>query len=352
MTSTITQPETHSDDDQDDQFEHHSIVADPGQAVLRIDKFLFDRLPNTSRNKISIAAKNGSIIVNNEKVKANYKVKPHDKISIVLPYPKRENELIPENIPLNIVYEDEAVMVINKPANFVVHPGHGNFSGTLVHALVYHFGNLPRNQKSETSFPGLVHRIDKDTTGLLLIAKTEDALSKMAAHFFNRTIHRHYIALVWGDLETDKGTVEGHIGRSANDRKRMAVFPDGEYGKRAVTHYEVLERLGYVTLVRCKLDTGRTHQIRVHMAHIGHPIFGDPRYGGNRIVKGTTFSKYRQFIDNCFAILPRQALHAKTLGFEHPVSGKMVKFESELPEDMELVLDKWRTYTKYSSLES
>ena len=249
------------------------------------------------------------------------------------------------------MYEDDAVMVINKPANFVVHPGHGNFAGTLVHALVYHFENLPKNKTNENSFPGLVHRIDKDTTGLLLIAKTDDALSKMAAHFFNRTIDRHYLAIVWGDVEENNGTIEGHIGRSINDRKRMAVFPDGSHGKHAITHYEVLERLGYVTLIRCKLDTGRTHQIRVHMAHIGHPIFGDPRYGGNRIVKGTTFSKYRQFIDNCFAILPRQALHAKTLGFEHPVTGEIVKFESELPEDMELVLEKWRTYTKYTSIE-
>jgi 23S rRNA pseudouridine1911/1915/1917 synthase len=339
-------------DESEGDYEHFNIIADPGQAVLRVDKFLLDKLPHISRNKIALAAKNGNVLVNGERVKQNYKVKPEDEISMVFSHPKREFEMLAEDIPINIVYEDDAVIIINKPADFVVHPGHGNFTGTLVNALLFHFDNLPRNKKSESSYPGLVHRIDKDNTGLLLIAKTEDALSKMAAHFFNRTIDRHYIALVWGDLEEDKGTIEGNIGRSPSDRKRMAVFTDGEYGKHAVTHYEVLERLGYVTLVRCKLDTGRTHQIRTHMMHIGHPIFGDTRYGGDRIVKGTTFSKYKQFIENCFNILPRQALHAKTLGFEHPTTGDFMKFECDLPDDMNQVLAKWRVYTKSHSADS
>ena len=335
------------EEEQDEEiFEHHKLIADPGQTPLRIDKFLIDRIPNISRSKISSAAKNGSVIVNGESVKQNYKVKPNDEISVVYGFPKREIELIPQDIPLNIVYEDDYVTVVNKPANLVVHPGHGNYSGTLVNALLYHYGNLPKNPTSEEAFPGLVHRIDKDTTGLLVVAKTEDALTKLAAQFFNRTIDRHYYALVWGDVEEESGTVEGHIGRSKYDRKQMAVFPDGEEGKHAVTHYEVLERLGYVTLVKCKLDTGRTHQIRVHMKYIGHPLFGDVRYGGNKIIKGTTFSKYKQFIENCFEILPRQALHAKSVGFIHPQTGEYKHFEVELPEDMLQVLDKWRNYVK------
>ncbi|MEZ4720745.1 MAG: RluA family pseudouridine synthase [Flavobacteriales bacterium] len=334
------------EDDQEEIYEHFNIVADDGQAVLRIDKFLFDRLPNASRNKIAAAAKNGNVLVNGQEVKQNYKVKPGDQISIVFPHPKRDLELIPQNIPINILYEDDDVVVVDKPANFVVHPGHGNYTGTLVNALIYHFQNLPKNPKSETAWPGLAHRIDKDTTGLLVVAKTEDALTKLAHMFFHRTIDRHYIALVWGDIESDSGTIEGNIARSKNDRKQMAVYPEGDQGKHAVTHYEVLERLGYVTLVRCKLDTGRTHQIRVHMKHIGHPIFGDKRYGGDKIVKGTTFTKYRQFIDNCFAILPRQALHAQTLGFKHPSTGEFMMFESPIPDDMTQVLEKWRTYAK------
>ena len=338
--------ESFSDEDQEEIFEHFNIVADVGQTVIRIDKFLFDRLPNASRNKIAIAARNGSVLVNGQAVKPNYKIKPKDEVSIVFPHPNRELELIPEYIALNFVFEDDDVIINNKPPDFVVHPGHGNYSGTLVNALIFRFKHLPTNQKSESAFPGLVHRIDKDTTGLLLIAKTEDALSKLAAHFYHRTIDRHYIAIVWGDVVEEKGTVTGHIGRSLSDRKVMAVYPNGDQGKHAVTHYEVLERLGYVTLVRCKLDTGRTHQIRAHMRHIGHPIFGDPKYGGNRIVKGTTFTKYKQFIDNCFAILPRQALHAQTLGFEHPRTGKFMKFESETPDDMQEVLEKWRKYVK------
>lgn len=342
----MTDSQEFSDDEQEDIYEHFKIIADDGQAVLRIDKFLFDRLPNASRSKISDAARNGNVRVNGSTVKPNYKVKPGDEISIVFPHPKRELELIPENIPLNILHEDDDLVVINKPPNFVVHPGHGNYSSTLVNALLYHFKHLPSNPTSEEAYPGLVHRIDKDTTGLMLVAKTEMALTKIAAYFFNRTIDRHYLALVWGDIEEDKGTIEGHIGRSQSDRMLMTVYPEGDHGKPAVTHYEVLERLGYVTLVRCKLETGRTHQIRVHMKYIGHPIFGDTRYGGDRIVKGTTFTKYRQFIDNCFSILPRQALHAQTIGFEHPRSGEWMHFDSEMPDDMQRVLEKWRIYSK------
>lgn len=333
-----------STEDEDDIFEHFSVVADPGQAIVRIDKFLFDRLPGTSRNKIAEAAKNGNVLVNGEAVKPNYKIKPEDEVSIVFPHPKRTLELKAEDIPLNIVYEDDQLLIVNKPADFVVHPGHGNFDGTLVNALLHHFDLLPKHKNSDTAYPGLVHRIDKDTTGLLLIAKTEDALTKLAAQFFNRSIARNYLALVWGDVEQEQGTITGHIGRSKSDRKEMAVYEDGSVGKHAVTHYKVIERLGYVTLINCKLDTGRTHQIRAHMKHIGHPIFGDPRYGGNRIVKGTTFAKYKQFIENCFRILPRQALHAQSVGFEHPSTGKFMEFTSELPDDMQQVLEKWRSY--------
>lgn len=334
-----------ADEEQDDIYEHFNIVVDAGQALLRIDKFLFDRLPNVSRNKIALAAKNGNVLVGGNAVKPNYRVKPSDEISIVFPHPKRELELLAENIPLNIVYEDTDVVVVDKPANFVVHPGHGNYTGTLVNALLHHFQKLPMRKGDEAAFPGLAHRIDKDTTGLLVVGKTEDALTKLAAMFFHRTIDRHYTALVWGDVAQDRGTVTGNIGRSKTDRMQMAVYPDGDTGKPAVTHYEVLERLGYVTLVRCKLDTGRTHQIRVHMKYIGHPVFGDKRYGGDKIVKGTTFAKYRQFIANCFEILPRQALHAQTLGFKHPTTGEFIKFESPLPDDMKQVLTKWRAYT-------
>ncbi|MDP4686150.1 MAG: RluA family pseudouridine synthase [Salibacteraceae bacterium] len=338
--------ESYEDEQEEEIFEHHKLIADSGQSPLRVDKFLIDKIPNISRSKLAVAAKNGNILVNGEVVKQNYKVKPHDEISLVYAHPKRELELIPQDIPLNILYEDDYVTVVNKPSNMVVHPGHGNYSGTLVNALIFHYGQLPKNPTSEEAFPGLVHRIDKDTTGLLVIAKTEDALNKLAAQFYNRTIDRHYYAIVWGDVAEDKGTVTGNIARSNNDRKQMAVFEDETIGKHAVTHYEVLERLGYVTLVKCKLDTGRTHQIRVHMKYIGHPLFGDVRYGGNRIIKGTTFTKYRQFIDNCFNILPRQALHAKSLGFIHPATGEYVYFESELPSDMVEVLEKWRTYSK------
>lgn len=326
-------------------YEHYNFTADKGQEPLRIDKFLIDRVPNTSRNRLQVAARNGNILVNQKPVKSNYKVKPNDEISIVLPYPVREIELIPEDIPLEIAYEDDEVLVLNKQAGIVVHPGYGNYTGTLVNALVYHFENLPRSKDFEAR-PGLVHRLDKNTTGIMVIAKTEDALTHLAKQFFDRTSDRRYYAIVWGDVKEDTGTVIGKVGRSLKNRKIMDVFDeDSEYGKHAVTHYEVIKRFGYVTLVKCKLETGRTHQIRIHMKHIGHPLFGDPEYGGDKILKGTTFTKYKQFIENCFRLLPRQALHAKTLGFTHPKTGEWMDFESELPEDMVAVLEKWERYT-------
>lgn len=326
-------------------YEHHRFVADLGQEVVRIDKFLIDRMPNTSRNKIQSAAKSGNIRVNDVTVKQNYKIKPGDEVSIVLPFPIRELELIPQDIPLDIVYEDDHVVVVNKPADMVVHPGYGNYKGTLVNALVYHFDNLPHKLQDYYGRPGLVHRLDKHTTGLLVVAKTEKALNDLAKQFHDRTTERRYWALVWGDVEED-GTVTGHLGRSLKNRKLMTVFPDGEYGKHAVTHYKVLERFGYVTLVECKLETGRTHQIRVHMKHIGHPLFNDLEYGGDKILKGTTSAKYKSFIQNCFDLLPGQALHAKTLGFKHPATGEFMQFNSELPDNYKKVLDKWVTYTK------
>lgn len=333
--------EDHLDDDQE-LYEHFNFKADKGQELVRIDKFLMDRMSNTSRSKIQSAANSGTILVNNKAVKSNYKVKPLDDISIVLPYPPRVFELIPENIPLNILYEDDDLLVINKPSNFVVHPGHGNYTGTLVHALVYHFENLPNNELKNR--PGLVHRLDKNTTGIMVVAKTEHAMNHLSNQFFERTTERKYHAIVWGDFEEDEGTVVGHVGRSLRDRKNMAVFPNGEFGKHAVTHYKVLKRYGYVTLIECKLETGRTHQIRVHMKHIGHTLFNDYDYGGDSILKGTSFTKYKQFISNCFDILSRHALHAKSLGFTHPTNGKWMQFDSELPEDMQAVLKKWEVY--------
>lgn len=323
-------------------FEHYKFTADKGQEFVRIDKFLMDRIPNTSRSKIQTAATSGNILVNTKTVKSNYKVKPLDQISIVLPYPPRVLELIPENIPINIIYEDDDVLVLNKDANMVVHPGYGNYTGTLVNALVYHFENLPDNSNNR---PGLVHRLDKNTTGIMVIAKTEHAMNHLSNQFFERTTERRYNAIVWGDFEEDEGTVTGNVGRSLKNRKVMSVFPDGDYGKHAVTHYKVLKRFGYVTLIECKLETGRTHQIRIHMKHIGHNLFNDNEYGGDCILKGTSFAKYKQFINNCFDILPRQALHAKSLGFTHPTSGKWMQFESDLPEDMQMVLKKWEIYT-------
>ena len=337
------QPEDEHLDEEQELFEHYKFIADKGQELLRIDKFLMDRIPNTSRNKIQIAAVAGNILVNKKTVKSNYKVKPDDQISIVLPYPPRVIELIPQNIPLTILYEDEEVLVINKQAGIVVHPGYGNYTGTLVNALVYHFDNLPDGNMNNR--PGLVHRLDKNTTGIMVVAKTEHAMNHLANQFFERTTERRYHAIVWGDFDEEEGTVIGHVGRSLKNRKVMQVFPEGEYGKHAVTHYKVLKRYGYVTLIECKLETGRTHQIRIHLKHIGHHLFNDFEYGGDAILKGTSFSKYKQFINNCFEILPRQALHAKSLGFEHPATGKWMQFESELPDDMKTVLDKWDVYT-------
>lgn len=332
--------------DNEELFEHFVFVADPGQEVVRVDKYLLDRMPNTSRNKIQVAAKNGNVVVNGQGVKQNYKVKPKDRVSIVLPYPVRELELIPENIPIDIIYEDDHVIVLNKPDNMVVHPGYGNYTGTLVNALVYHFEQLPHRSQDFYGRPGLVHRLDKHTTGVMVIAKTEQALTDLAKQFFDRTTERRYHALVWGDVLEDQGTIDVPIGRSLKNRKVMTPFPEGDYGKHAVTHYKVLKRFGYVTLIECKLETGRTHQIRVHMKSIGHPLFHDLEYGGDRIVKGTTFGSYKKFIENCFSELNGQVLHAKTLGFTHPHSKKWMTFDSELPSHFSLILDKWERYSK------
>lgn len=331
------------DEGEEDLFEHYRFVADPGQVPLRIDKFLMDRVPNTSRNKLQNAASDGNIHVGGQPVKSNYKVKPGDEITIVLPYPQREIELIPQYIPIDVLYEDDSIVVVDKPADMVVHPGYGNYSGTLVNALLHHFGKLPEAEGAVPGRPGLVHRLDKNTTGVMVVAKTESALTRLAKQFFDRTIDRRYLALAWGDIESD-GEIEGHIGRSPKNRKVMEVFPDGEYGKYALTHYRVLKRLHYVTLVECKLATGRTHQIRVHFRHIGHPLFNDPEYGGDRILKGTTFSKYKQFVVNNFELLPRQALHAHTLSIDHPETGERMSFKSPLPENFKQVIDRWESY--------
>ena len=333
---------------EDELFEHYRFDVPKGQAFLRIDKYLMLMVPNATRNKIQNAATNGDIYVNDIPVKSNYKVKPLDVIRILLSHPPFENRVDPEDIPLDIVYEDDALLLINKPPNFVVHPGHGNYTGTLVNALAFHFENLPLNSSER---PGLVHRIDKDTSGLLVVAKTEAAMTHLAKQFEDKTSEREYIALVWGNVKEEEGTITGNIARHVKDRMQMAVFADPEIGKHAVTHYKVLERFGYVTLISCKLETGRTHQIRVHMKHIGHPLFNDERYGGNLILKGTTFTKYKQFIDNCFKTLPRQALHAKTLGFVHPTTGVMMRFDTEIPKDMADCIEKWRNYSKSNASE-
>jgi 23S rRNA pseudouridine1911/1915/1917 synthase len=324
-------------------FEHFNVVVDPGQNLLRIDKFLSDRLKGATRSRLQNAADEGNILVNKKPVKSSYRVKPGDEISIVMDYPRRELKIIPENIPLNIIYEDNSVIVLNKPAGLVVHPGHGNYSGTLVNALAYHFKSLPLFN-SDDPRPGLIHRIDKNTSGLLVVAKTIEAKVSLSLQFFEKTTKRRYVALVWGDLKEDEGTITGNIGRSLKNRQVFTVFPDGDYGKPAVTHYKVIERLGYVNLVECRLETGRTHQIRVHMKHIGHPLFNDDNYGGDQILRGTTFTKYKQFVANCFTMLPRQALHAQMLGFVHPVTGEEMLFESELPDDLAHVIVKWRNY--------
>jgi 23S rRNA pseudouridine1911/1915/1917 synthase len=329
--------------DQQELFEHYRFTADPGQSLLRIDKFLSDRLENSSRTRIQNAANAGNILVNNNAVKPNYKIKPGDIVQVVLPTPPREIELIPQNIPLNIVYEDDDVLVVNKEPGMVVHPAYGNYSGTLVNALMWHFKDLPLFNTGE-SRPGLVHRLDKNTSGILVIAKNEYALNRLSKQFYDRTTDRRYNALVWGIPDPPEGTITGNVGRSIKDRKVMQVFKDETEGKTAITHYKVLENFGYISLIECKLETGRTHQIRVHLSHIKHPLFNDEEYGGDQILKGTTFTKYQQFIKNCFKILPRQALHAKSLAFDHPVTGKRLSFDSSLPDDMVQVIEKWRKY--------
>lgn len=326
----------------EDLYEHHKFTASEGQEPLRVDKFLMNFIENATRNKIQQAAKNGNILVNEIPVKQNHKVKSNDVVRVLLSHPPAEQLLIAEDLPIDIVYEDDAVIVVNKKAGMVVHPGHGNYSGTLVNGLIHHIENLPTNSNER---PGLVHRIDKDTSGLLVVAKTESALANLSKQFFDRTTERLYYALVWGNIDEDEGRIEGNIGRSLKNRLQMDVFPEGDFGKHAVTHFKVIDRFMYVTLVQCKLETGRTHQIRAHFKHIGHTLFNDERYGGNDILKGTTFTKYKQFVQNCFKTLPRQALHAKTLGFTHPTTGEFMRFNSEVPEDISACLEKWRTYT-------
>ena len=327
-----------------DLYEHFRFEADRGQALIRVDKFLVDRMERTSRNRIQQAADAGCIIVNGKPVKSSYKVKPLDTVSIVMDRPRYEFEIVAQDIPLDIVYEDADVLVVNKPAGMVVHPGHGNYDGTLVNALAWHFRDNPDYDVTDPRL-GLVHRIDKDTSGLLVVAKSPDAKTHLGLQFFNKTTKREYVALVWGSFTDDLGTIIGNIARNPKDKLQMAVFSDPAIGKHAVTHYEVMERFGYVTKVKCVLETGRTHQIRVHMQHIGHPLFNDARYGGDKILKGTTFAKYRQFVENCFKVCPRQALHARTLGFVHPVTGKEMFFEAPIPADMEELFGKWRAYT-------
>ena len=336
-------PDLH--DDPPELYEHFRFVVDRGQGLLRIDKYLSAKIENVSRTRIQNAANAGNILVNGAIIKPNYKVKPMDVIAILLAYPPRDTEIYPENIPINIVYEDQDILVVNKEAGMVVHPAHGNFTGTLQNAVLYHLqhsGDTPDPEQK----PYLVHRIDKDTSGILLMAKTELAQSKLAKQFFDHTIDRTYVALVWGNVKDNEGTITGNIGRDVRNRILMAVYDDEEKGRSAVTHYKVLERFGYVTLVECRLETGRTHQIRIHFKHSGHPLFNDASYGGDEILKGTTFTKYKQFVQNCFKILPRQALHAKSLGFIHPSTRKHVFFDSDYPADMETVIDKWRRYSK------
>jgi len=329
--------------DEKELFEHLRIEVDKGQALLRIDKFLMNRVENASRNKIQNAIDTGSVLVNGKEVKSSYRVRPLDLITVVLPDPPRDTEVYPEDIPLDIIYEDDDVLIVNKEAGMVVHPGFNNYTGTLVNALTHHLNQLP-TMPGNTGRPGLVHRIDKDTSGLLVIAKSEYAMTHLAKQFYDHSIHRKYVALVWGDIKED-GTITGYIGRHLKDRRIMAMYEEPENGRWSVTHYKVLERLGYVTLVECVLETGRTHQIRTHFQSIGHPLFNDAAYGGDKIKKGTVFTKYKQFVDNCFQILPRQALHAKSLGFVHPKTKEMIDFEVPMPEDFRLGLEKWRSYS-------
>ena len=335
------------DQDDDELFEHHRIVVDGGQSLVRIDKFLMDRLSNVTRTKIQNGIHDGFVKVNDKSIKPNHKIHPGDLITVSFPEPPRDTEVKPENIPLEIVFEDEHLLVVNKGAGMVVHPAFQNWSGTLVNALAFHFQNLPE-MPGNTGRPGLVHRIDKDTSGLLVIAKTELALTNLAKQFFDHSIERTYWALVWGEPEPPTGTINVNVGRSLKDRRITTAFPEGDHGRTAITHFKVLKSLRYVSLVECKLETGRTHQIRAHMKYLGHPLFNDAMYGGNEVLKGTTFSKYKQFVDNCFKLMPRQALHAKTLGFIHPTSKKFVQFDSPLPPDFESVMEKWEHYVKYN----
>ncbi|MCD8079907.1 MAG: RluA family pseudouridine synthase [Bacteroides sp.] len=337
-------------EDGDGLYEHFRVVVDKGQSLTRVDKFLFERIVNSSRNRIQRAAEEGFVMANGNPVKSNYKVKPRDVITVMMDRPRYDNLILPEDIPLQIEYEDDFLMVVNKPAGMVVHPGHGNYTGTLVNAIAWHLKYNPYYDANDPHV-GLVHRIDKDTSGLLVIAKTPDAKTNLGNQFFHKTTRRRYHALVWGIVEQDSGTIIGNLARNPKDRMQMAVFADPDVGKYAVTHYKVLERLGYVTLVECVLETGRTHQIRAHMKHIGHVLFNDERYGGHEILKGTHFSKYKQFVNNCFDICPRQALHAMTLGFRHPVTGEEMNFTSPLPEDMTQLLDKWRSYLSNRNIE-
>jgi 23S rRNA pseudouridine1911/1915/1917 synthase len=337
-------------DERDELYEHYRIVADQGQSLLRVDKFLMNRLENTSRNKIQNTAKAGNVLVNDKPVKPNHKVHPGDVVSLVMTHPPRDIEIIPENIPLEVVFEDEHLIIINKKPGMVVHPAYGNYTGTLVNALTYYFSDQ-KNSEGEVPKPCLVHRIDKDTSGIMIVAKTELAQTRLANDFFHHTIDRKYQALAWGDFVEDSGTIIGNVGRSLKDRKVMTVFPEGDYGKHAITHWRVIERLGYVTLIECTLETGRTHQIRAHMRYVKHPLFNDETYGGDKIIKGTTFNKYKQFVNNCFKLIPRQALHAKSLGITHPITQEKLFFDSELPEDMATAIDKWRHYAKHKELE-
>lgn len=330
-------------EDSDELYEHHRIVVDKKQALLRIDKFLMDRLPNVTRNKLQGAIRSEAVQVNQKPVKVSYKIKPLDVITVTLAEPPRDTDIVPENIPLEILYEDEELLLVNKPAGMVVHPAYNNWNGTLVNALVYHLQNLPTHRNGEGR-PGLVHRIDKDTSGLLVIAKTDYSMAFLAKQFFDHSIERTYYALVWGSPKEDSGTIVGHVGRSAKDRKVMAVYPEGDYGKHAVTHYKVLRRFKYVSLLQCNLETGRTHQIRAHMKHIGHPLFSDATYGGEKILQGATNGSYKAFVENAFKLMPRQALHAKSLGFVHPVTKEFMQFNSDLPEDFTAVLKKWELY--------
>ncbi len=338
--------ELESDDEEQEMFEHFRFEVEGRQSPLRIDKYLASRMENTSRHRIQLAIKQDYVRVNDRVVKANYIIRPNDIITFVMPYERRGLEILPEDIPLNIIYEDDDVLVINKEAGMVVHPGRGNYSGTLVNALAHHLGIVQGLDGEDEKMGVLVHRIDKDTSGLLVVVKNEEAQLKLAKQFFDRTTERRYVAIVWGNLKEDEGTIVGNIGRDPRDRLRFKVYPDGDSGKHAITHYKVLERFGYVTVVECQLETGRTHQIRVHFQWLGHPLFNDERYDGSEIRKGTIYAKYRQFIENCFKILPRQALHAKTLGFKHPRTKKWMSFDSELPDDMKALIEKWRKYSQ------